>query len=118
MNFEMTTYEFIAVILTIIGLCWAWNKYLCNKIENGDSAVLGNIEKHSEKLHERISKARDEMVPRTEHEKEMKRIYDSMEGLRTEVVRSSERTIHAVNAQAARVDQLLMAVQKRSTDDK
>lgn len=101
----MTTYELIAVILTIIGLCWGWNKYLCNKIESGDK-----------ELGEQIVKARDEMVPRKEHEKEMKRIYDSIDGLRAEVVRSSERTIQAVNSQAARVDQILIAVQKRSTD--
>lgn len=112
----MTLYEFIAVLLGIIGLCWGWNKYLCNKIESGDSAVLNDVKENSKELHVRISEAKKEMVPRHEHEKEMNRIYDSMEGLRTELVRSTERTINAVNAQAARMDQVLIAVQKRHTD--
>lgn len=111
----MTTYEFLALVMGFAGLVWGYNKWLYSKIERGDKAVQNELNEASKAIHERISQQSEKMVPRVEHEKEMARLYQSMDSLRNEVVRSSERTISAVNAQASRVDQVLIAVQKQST---
>lgn len=116
MTLDMDAYQLISLAIVIGGGCWAWNRWLITRMDNGDDAVRKDLQANAEKLHDRVSKARDDMVPRHEFDREIDRVHTEVSGVRDEVVRSGERQASLISQQMARIDQILLAVQKRKDD--
>lgn len=100
MNTDMDTYQFISLIIGIVGLAWGWHKYLVKRMDAGDSKVLNKAESETKLLHDRISKARDGMVPRHEFDREVARFHSELRAVRDEVITSRTQ-------QTERMDQIL-----------
>lgn len=116
MTLDMDAYQLISLAIVIVGGCWAWNRWLITRMDNGDAAVRKELQANAENLHGRVSKARDDMVPRIEFDREMNRVHAEVSGVRDEVVRSGERQVSLISQQTGRIDQILLAVQKRKDD--
>jgi ABC-type nickel/cobalt efflux system permease component RcnA len=74
-------------MLTIAVQTWALVKYMINRID-----------KSSESLHSRVSKLRGEAVMKTEHDKELQRIYNELHATREEVKQVGRATTERMDA--------------------